>query len=605
MAKWGVRGVRGTVVIAALSFAIAGLTGLQAAGSTLDDPPVPPGEPQVTASYNGVEIVNCYTQTVCPKIAVTGEPVTFTITATSPDVVRHRYTFNSRIVDVDGANLTLPLTPPQPGWNRLDVQSINEIGQFGTTAHFLFNVGPRPGPIGSWALDDGSGTTATDGATPAHPLTVTDGGAFDGKGRVNGSLALDGTDDYAQAADPVVDTSKSFTVSAWARPTNATKTGVVAAVTGTNSSAFGLYYDASAKRWVFARSGADVKSPTLYRASSKEAPVNGAWTHLIGSFDATTGALELFVNGRLQQSATSPTIAAWHATGPLAIGRAKYAGSYTGYFAGSLDQVNIWQRVIVADEIPPLVDPRVGPSGNDRVASGVAAYWPLDNAVQGSDHRWRSADVVRGADLSIGGFGAATNQSGAFVDDPERGRVLEMTGKSRESVALNRSVVDGSASFTVAVWVKIGDPAKPMVIARQGTTGKDTWRLEYKPLDQLTGQWIFARGDAGSADETLAVATVDREAVAGWHLIAGAYIGESGASDPTGELYLTVDNRGSDGSSKSYPATPPRAGSTVVGAARTTGKAFTGRLDDLRLYAGNAQGPKLCADNPDLEGCGS
>lgn len=76
---------------------------LQAAGNTLEDPPVPPVEPQISATYNGVEIANCYTQTVCPKIAVTGEPVTFTITTTSPNVVKQRYTFNSSTVDVDTA----------------------------------------------------------------------------------------------------------------------------------------------------------------------------------------------------------------------------------------------------------------------------------------------------------------------------------------------------------------------------------------------------------------------------------------------------------------------------------------------------------------------
>jgi hypothetical protein len=600
MARWGFRGLRATVVVAAVTLGIAGLTGLQAAA---DDPPVPPAEPTITATYNGVEIANCYTQTVCPKVAVTGEPVTFTITATSTDVVRHRYTFNSTTIDVDGANLTLPLTPPSAGWNRLDVQSINEIGQFGTTAHFLFNAGPRPTPISSWSFNDGSGTTAADGVTPGHPLTVVNGGTFDGKGRLNGSLALDGTNDYAEAADSVVDTSKSFTISAWVRPTSASRTGVVAAIPGTNSSAFGLYYDSSAKRWFFARSSADVKNPTLYRASSKQAPVNGAWTHLIGSYDAATGALQLFVNGRLQQTATSPIASAWHASGPLTIGRAKYAGAFTGQLAGSVDQLNIWQRLLVADEINGVVEPRI----NDRVAAGVAAYWPLDNAVKGSGNVWRTPETVHGADLAIAGFGATSNQSGAFVDDPERGRVLEMTGKSRESVTLAPSVVDGSGSFTVAVRVKLSDPAKPVVIARQGTTGKDSWRLEYKPLDQLRSQWIFARGDANSSSETLAIATVDRDSVEGWHLLAGTYssLDVDALGDPAGKLQLTVDQRASDGSNPTYPATPLRTGTTVIGAARTSGKSFDGRLDDLRLYSGVAQGPKLCEDYPDLDSCGS
>ncbi|NEA32819.1 LamG domain-containing protein [Streptomyces sp. SID13031] len=596
--------MRGAVVIAALSFAIAGLTGLQAAAGSLDDPPVPPAPPQIAVSYNGVEILDCGTQPSCPKTAVTGEPVTVTITATSPNLVSTRVRFNSVIEDHDGANLTLSLTPPYAGWNTLDVQSVNELGQFSTSARFLFNVGPRPKPVGSWGFDDGSGTTAADAAVPAHPLTLVNGASLDGKGRIIGSVALDGTNDYAEAAEPVVDTSKSFTISAWARPTKASQTGVVAAVSGTNSSAFGLYYDASAKRWLFARTSADVNNPTRYQAASKEAPVNGAWTHLIGTYDASTGALQLYVNGRSQQTATSPTTPAWQASGPLTVGRAKYAGVFTGQFAGSLDQINLWQRVIVPEEIPALVDPRLGSSGNDRLAAGLAAYWPFDNAVKGAGNVWHTPETVRGADLTVAGFGATSNQSGAFVDDPERGHVLEMTGKSRESVTLNSPVVDGSLSFTVAVRVKLADSSKPVVIARQGTSGKDTWRLEYQPLDEFRGQFIFARGDAASTGETLATAKVDRETLAEWHLLAGAYTLPTD-TDPTGDLFLTVDYRGSDGSSQSYPATPPRAGATVVGAARTAGKSFAGRLDDLRLYAGNAQGPRLCEDYPDLDRCGS
>lgn len=597
MARWGSRRLRATAVVAALTLAVTGLAGLPAAAGTLDAPT----EPLITASYNGVEILDCGTQTTCPKIAVTGEAVTFTITATSPDVVRHRYRFNSTTAEVAGANVTLPLTPSQGGWNTLNVQSINESGQFSEEASFLFNVGPRPGPVGSWGFDDGSGTTAADTAVPAHPLTLANGASLDGKGRIVGSLALDGTDDYAQATEPVVDTSKSFTIAAWARPTHPNRNGVVAAVTGTNSSAFGLYYDAAAKRWVFARTSADTKNPTLYRALSKEAPVDGAWAQLIGSYNAATGALQLLVNGRLQQTSSSPTTAAWHAAGPLTIGRGKYGSAFTGQFSGSLDQVAIWQRLLVDDEIQPLVEPRqLG-----RVAAGVAAYWPLDNAVKASATVWRTPELMRGADLTVSGFGATSNQSAAFVDDAERGRVLELTGRARESVTLSPSVVDGSGSFTVAAWVKLGDLDKPVVVARQGTAGKDSWRLEYKPLDVFSGQWIFARGDAGSAAETLAIATVDRDSLAGWHVLTGSYAGlaDGPTGEPTSKLELTVDQTPFDGSRPAYSGTPLRTGTTVVGSGRTAGKDFSGRLDDLRLYAGVVSGSRLCEDYPDLDSC--
>ncbi|WP_460653221.1 LamG domain-containing protein [Kribbella endophytica] len=576
----------------ALALGIGGLSGLTAAA---DDPPVPPTPPAISVTYHGVPVANCLEQTVCPEIVALGETVEVTVAATSSDVVKLRYGFSGQgAVDVDGTTVSVTMAPPRGGWTTLEAQSINAIGQLSTTARFLFNVGPRPAAVGSWGFDDGTGTTAADGPGLTHPLTLSGGAAFDAKGRIDGSLALDGVNGVAQATAPVIDTAKSFSISAWARPTNAAKTGVVAAVTGTKSTAAGLGYDAGTKRWTFTRTSADVNIPTVSKVSSKEAPVNGAWTHLLGTYDAATGQLQLFVNGRLQQAAHS--VAGWQAAGPLTIGRGKSAGTPTGAFAGSIDRLAVWQRALVAEEIPPLVDPRVGTGGNNRITAGLAAYWPLDNAVR-TNGVSRTPEQVRGADLTLTGF---AKPAGAFVDDPELGRVLELTGRSQESLSLNASTVDGSASFTVAARVKLDDLSKPMVIARQGTAGKDTWRLEYRPVDTFSSQWRFIRGDAGSATETVAVATVDRDSLAGWHLLAGSYDGSG-----TGEVELTVDNRPSDGSIVSYPATPPRAGSTVVGTGKTSGQAFDGRIDDLRVYVGLAANFRLCADYPDTEGCGA
>jgi Concanavalin A-like lectin/glucanases superfamily len=489
--------------------------------------------------------------------------------------------------------------PPREGLAQLQVQAINSIGQFSTSSYFRFNVAPAPGPVGSWAFDDGSGTTAADGTGAGQPLTSQGGAAFDGKGRLDGSLALDGVDDSAQASGPVGDTSQSFTISAWVRPTS-TKLGVVAAVNGTNSSAVGLGYDAATKHWVFARTSADSDNPVLYRASSTEAPVTGAWSHLLASYDATSGELSLFVNGRLQQTTSMPVANAWKAAGQLTVGEGLYGGTPDGAFAGSVDHLQVWQRVLRADEITKLQDPRI----NDRVVSGLAARWPLDSAVHGSDRVWRTTETVRGADLTVSGFGA--DPSTAFVDDPERGKVLELTGDRRQSLSLGRPVIDGSASFSVAGWVKLGDLSKPMVIARQGTSTRDAWRLSYQPLDEFTGQYTFARADADGTTETVAVATLDRDSLEGWHLLIGRYdrSASGGFGNPDGEIELTLDNRISDGGVESYPA-PTRFGTTVVGTAATTGSTLTGRLDELHIYAGVLSQSTACTDYPDLPNCGS
>lgn len=580
---------RRAAVAAVLALGIGGMSGLTASA---EDPPVPPTPPTISVSYHGVPIANCLEQTVCPEVMALGESVEFTFTATSSDVVKQRYSFIGTFpVDVDGSTMTLTLAPPDDGWVRIQVQSINAIGQASTSSYFVFNVGPRPAAVGSWGFDDGTGTTAADDPGLTHPLTLSGGAAFGAEGRVGGSLALDGVNGVAQATAPVIDTSKSFSISAWVRPANAAKTGVVAAVTGTKSTATGLGYDASTKRWTFTRTSADVNVPVVSKVSSKEAPVNGAWAHLLGTYDATTGQLQLFVNGRLQQTAQSS--AGWQATGPLTVGRGKSAGTPTGAFAGTVDRLAVWQRTLFADEIPPLVDPRGGPSGGDQVAAGVAAYWPLDAAVRGAGGKWTTAESVRGADLTLAGFGA--NQAGAFVDDAERGRVLQMTGRSRESLTVDRSTIDGSTSFSVGAWVKITDPTKRMVIARQGTGTKDTWRLEYRPVDEFSSEFVFVRGSVGSTEEVEAAASFDPAEATAWHLLKG--------TSADGSLFLAIDNR--TAGFGNLQGEQLRAGTTAVGAGRTTATPFNGRLDDLRTYVGQVGSTKFCTDYPDAPNCGS
>lgn len=72
-----------------------------------------------------------------------------------------------------------------------------------------------PPLTGHWPFDEGSGTTAADSSGGGHPLTL-QGGATWAPGVVGTSaLSVSGSQQYAQSAVPVIDTTQSFTVSAW------------------------------------------------------------------------------------------------------------------------------------------------------------------------------------------------------------------------------------------------------------------------------------------------------------------------------------------------------------------------------------------------------
>jgi hypothetical protein len=562
-----------------------------------------PPPPTVTAKYGAVSLPNCtLSGTTCDEIVPFGAAVSYTIKGAAADVIRHEYWYEGSFPHggYTGHTITRNLVPKQEGYSLLHVVSYDSAGHASTPTDYLINIKSAAPPIAAWKFDDGTGTTAADAATPAHPLNLAGGATFDDAGRDRGSVALDGVDDYAQTATTIVDTSQSFTVSAWVRLT-AQKEAVVVGAAGNIGSAFELFYSASLNRWAFLRMKTDTMTPAIVMAKSDDPAVLGAWTHITGVYDSGLERIQLYVNGRLQVSGDIAfPDSAWKATGPLSVGQGQYNDSYTNRFAGSIDRVQIWQRGLNDDAVMALTDLRE----NDQLVASQAARWPLEGATLGADQLWRTEDAVYGANMTIAGFGSTADQSTAFVEDDERGRVLEFSGATSEALSIPRTTVDAATSFSVGIWVKLADPTKPVVIARQAGADRDAWRLEWRPLDALSGQWIFSRTPTNSTTEDFAIHTddIDDQFASEWHLVIGTY--DASSPDVTnqgqlGGIDITVNKLLSDGG-KARHTKPYRLGSTVVGKGRVAGSGFVGRLADFRLYVGRLADAAICDEYPEL-----
>jgi hypothetical protein len=81
----------------------------------------------------------------------------------------------------------------------------------------------------------------------------------------------------------------------------------------------------------------------------------GLWTHLAAAYDSTAHTITLYVNGVKQGTAAAP--AAFNATGPVVVGRGLTAGGASGYFAGAVDQAEVYDRVVTADELTEVAKP--------------------------------------------------------------------------------------------------------------------------------------------------------------------------------------------------------------------------------------------------------
>ncbi|MFE4992370.1 LamG-like jellyroll fold domain-containing protein [Streptomyces mirabilis] len=199
-----------------------------------------------------------------------------------------------------------------------------------------------------WNLNDSTGTTASD-PTGSTPAALTGGASWITDTDRGTALNLNGTTAYAATTGPGVDTSGSFTVSAWVKlnslsGTNSTFVSqsddpVVGAANG-----FQLYYSSGSGVWAFGRHNDDTTS-TAFTAAYGAKAMAAKWTHLVGVYDADADQLLLYVNGHLSATKTY-TGTAWNAAGPVQLGRRLFQGAYGEYANGRLSDVRLYPTAL-------------------------------------------------------------------------------------------------------------------------------------------------------------------------------------------------------------------------------------------------------------------
>ncbi|MEU1782135.1 LamG domain-containing protein [Streptomyces abikoensis] len=242
----------------------------------------------------------------------------------------------------------------------------------------------RPMVKGRWRLDKATGTppVSPDSVTGGRNLALI-GGASIGSGWVDtAGLALDGLDDAASTTGVPVDTSGSFTVSAWAQaaPQQPDHAMTVMSAEGAKQSAFTVRYLPAAKgtsgigHWQVALASEDTDRPGIVTTVDNDAFSNAnAWNHLALSYDGFTNEARLYVNGHLQAlvcaggndgkpddaSCTGHTsradhVTAFNATRSLQLGRVKTATGWGEYWAGGIDDVWAFQGTLTEQQVAML-----------------------------------------------------------------------------------------------------------------------------------------------------------------------------------------------------------------------------------------------------------
>ncbi|MFJ6833569.1 LamG domain-containing protein [Streptomyces sp. NPDC091209] len=192
-------------------------------------------------------------------------------------------------------------------------------------------------------LAEGTGATTAD-STGTLNATLSGGYSWTTDTTRGNALTLNGTTGYGSATGPAVDTSKSFTVSAWVKLNSLAANSTFLSQNGTINNGFQLYYSSGAQAWAFGRHSTDTSS-AVWRATYGTKPIVGRWTHLVGIYDASAKEIRLYVDGRL--TATNDwTYTPWNAAGPLQIGRKLSSGTYGEYTNGAISNVRIYPTAL-------------------------------------------------------------------------------------------------------------------------------------------------------------------------------------------------------------------------------------------------------------------
>lgn len=197
---------------------------------------------------------------------------------------------------------------------------------------------------GYWPLDEGKGTTARDEGPNGSSLSLVGGSTWT-PGVSGSALAFDGEGQYAQTEGPVVDTTASYSVSAWVTLDELPGNYATAVSQDGRRTENPFYLQYGQGAFAFSTPGGN-------RARLEIRPETDRWYHLVGVRDSASDDITLYVDG-----APVATVAAGPAdvsTGPLSLGRAKYDGARGDFWNGSIDQVHAYDKALTDDQVKRL-----------------------------------------------------------------------------------------------------------------------------------------------------------------------------------------------------------------------------------------------------------
>ena len=193
------------------------------------------------------------------------------------------------------------------------------------------------------ALDDGSGTTASDLSTSKNTASVN--GATWTSGKRGGALYFDGVNDYLNISSPASLNFTRFTVIAWVNISGWVGSyQMFASKKYDRAWAIGVMNQSTFRYYVTGSGGTHI-------LSSSVSPSLNTWYLVAQTYDSRSGKHIAYVNGVQNASATYTDTLASSAQ-PLIVGNDAAGGAYS--FKGRLDELVVYNSALPPEEIAAI-----------------------------------------------------------------------------------------------------------------------------------------------------------------------------------------------------------------------------------------------------------
>ncbi|MDF7808789.1 Ig-like domain-containing protein [Pontiellaceae bacterium B12219] len=211
-------------------------------------------------------------------------------------------------------------------------------------------------PVAHWTMEDGSGTAVSDVSGNGYDGTLS-GGAWV-TGQRGGALEFNGStsaDSVNIPADIFVAVTNEITVSMWVKG-DATEQprddSVFQALDASGNPLFNIQLPAAGSQVIWDAGDSSGYDRIVKTAST--ADFEGQWNHWAFTKNATSGTMNMYLNGALWQSGSGNTTPMNGVVANACFG----SGEGTDYYEGTLDDVRIYNTVLSASEIAVLAETR-------------------------------------------------------------------------------------------------------------------------------------------------------------------------------------------------------------------------------------------------------